>query len=152
MGSLIAFIVVALIGAILTPVFALVPDADDLPEVAWSAPFQTVRTALTVLVFWGWSPLMLGSQPSLPADAPSPSPASASTAGVPRHLAPRLRLTHDDALSNARQPRASPTRHRPRVPAHRPRERQRALAYLARLPGQDGQLVAKRGRRVGTPG
>jgi hypothetical protein len=34
--------------------------------VAWSAPFQTVRTALTVLVFWGWSPLMLGSQPSLP--------------------------------------------------------------------------------------
>ncbi|WP_086561979.1 hypothetical protein [Streptomyces africanus] len=66
MGSLIAFIVVALIGAILTPVFALAPDADDLQEVAWSAPFQTVRTALTVLVFWGWSPLMLGSQSSLP--------------------------------------------------------------------------------------
>ncbi|MFC8197283.1 hypothetical protein ACFUTV_18030 [Streptomyces sp. NPDC057298] len=65
-GSLIAFIVVALIGVALTPVFALVPDADDLQEVAWSAPFQTVRTALTVLVFWGWSPLMLGSQPSLP--------------------------------------------------------------------------------------
>lgn len=65
-GSLIAFIVVALIGAILTPVFALVPDADNLQEVAWSAPLQTVRTALTVLVFWGWSPLMLGSQPSLP--------------------------------------------------------------------------------------
>ncbi|MFD6174434.1 hypothetical protein [Streptomyces coeruleorubidus] len=66
MGSLIAFIVVALIGAILTPVFALVPNAGDLQEVAWSAPFQTVRTAPTVLVFWGWSPLMLGNQPSLP--------------------------------------------------------------------------------------
>ncbi|MDT0462876.1 hypothetical protein [Streptomyces gibsoniae] len=64
-GSLIAFIVVALIGSILTPVFTLVPDAYDLQKTAWSAPFQTVRTALTVLVFWGWSPLMLGSQPSL---------------------------------------------------------------------------------------
>ncbi|MDX3644059.1 hypothetical protein [Streptomyces sp. MB09-02B] len=66
LGSLIAFIVVALIGAILTPVFTLVPDAGDLQEVAWSAPFQTTRTALTALVFWGWSPLMLGIQPSLP--------------------------------------------------------------------------------------
>ncbi|MEV5844034.1 hypothetical protein AB0M32_18925 [Streptomyces sp. NPDC051985] len=64
-GSLIAFIVVALIGSILTPVFTLVPAAYDLQKTAWSAPFQTVRTVLTVLVFWGWSPLMLGSQPSL---------------------------------------------------------------------------------------
>ncbi|MFF7307314.1 hypothetical protein [Streptomyces sp. NPDC008137] len=65
-GSLIAFIVVALIGTVLTPVFTFVPDADGLQEVAWSAPFQTARTALAVLVFWGWSPLMLGSQPSVP--------------------------------------------------------------------------------------
>ncbi|MEU9337108.1 hypothetical protein AB0D49_28740 [Streptomyces sp. NPDC048290] len=64
-GSLIAFIVVALIGSILVPVFTRVPDADDLQKTAWSAPHQTVRTALTVLVFWGWSPLMLGSQPGL---------------------------------------------------------------------------------------
>ena len=40
-GSLIAFIAVTLIGAILTPVFTLIPGADDLQEVAWSAPFQT---------------------------------------------------------------------------------------------------------------
>lgn len=66
MGSLIAFIAMGFIGAILTFVFTLVPDADDLQEVAWSAPFQTVRTALTLLVFWGWSPLMLGSQSSVP--------------------------------------------------------------------------------------
>ncbi|MFD5909830.1 hypothetical protein ACFWHL_14055 [Streptomyces massasporeus] len=65
-GSLIAFIVVALIGVVLTAVFTLVPDADDLQEVAWSAPFQTVRTVLATLVFWGWSPLMLGMQPSVP--------------------------------------------------------------------------------------
>lgn len=65
-GSLIAFIVVALIGAVLAAVFTLVPDADDLQEAAWSAPLQTVRTALTVLVFWGWSPLMLGNQSSVP--------------------------------------------------------------------------------------
>ncbi|WP_128433804.1 hypothetical protein [Streptomyces cyaneus] len=65
LGSLIAFIVVGLIGAVMALVFSLVPDADDLQEVAWAAPFQTVRTALAVLVFWGWSPLLLGSQPSL---------------------------------------------------------------------------------------
>ncbi|WP_037683763.1 hypothetical protein [Streptomyces griseus] len=65
-GSLIAFIVVALIGAVLVAVFSLVPDADGLQEAAWSAPLQTVRTALTVLVFWGWIPLMLGTQPSVP--------------------------------------------------------------------------------------
>ncbi|MGW0866098.1 hypothetical protein [Streptomyces sp. NPDC002611] len=65
-GSLIAFIVVALIGVVLTSLFTLLPDADDLQEVAWSAPFQTVRTALATLVFWGWSPMMLGMQPSVP--------------------------------------------------------------------------------------
>ncbi|MEU2281702.1 hypothetical protein ABZ614_07030 [Streptomyces sp. NPDC013178] len=65
-GTLIAFIVVALIGAVLAGVFSLVPDADDLQEAAWSAPLQTVRTALTVLVFWGWTPLMLGTEPSVP--------------------------------------------------------------------------------------
>ncbi|QWB27355.1 MULTISPECIES: hypothetical protein [Streptomyces] len=65
-GSLIAFIVVALIGVALTSLFTLLPDADDLQEVAWSAPFQTVRTALATLVFWGWSPMMLGMQPSVP--------------------------------------------------------------------------------------
>ncbi|WP_435281596.1 hypothetical protein [Streptomyces koelreuteriae] len=65
-GSLIAFVVVALIGVVLTSLFTLLPDADDLQEVAWSAPFQTVRTALATLVFWGWSPMMLGMQPSVP--------------------------------------------------------------------------------------
>ncbi|KOG30081.1 hypothetical protein [Streptomyces resistomycificus] len=61
---LFAFILVAVVfGAVLTPVFTLVADADDLQELAWSPLAQTVRAALTAGVFLGWRPLLLGEDP-----------------------------------------------------------------------------------------
>jgi hypothetical protein len=62
--QLIAFILlVAVFGGVLTPIFTLVADADDLQELAWSPLAQTVRAALTAAVFLGWRPLLLGEQP-----------------------------------------------------------------------------------------
>ncbi|MDO0913182.1 hypothetical protein QQM39_20695 [Streptomyces sp. DT2A-34] len=65
-GSVIAFVVIGLIGAVLGLVFTLVPDADDLQELAWSAPLQTVRAVLAGALLWGWLPLLLGQTPSVP--------------------------------------------------------------------------------------
>ncbi|KUL20614.1 hypothetical protein [Streptomyces regalis] len=64
--SLIAFIVIVLFGAALGTVSTLVPEAEDLQERAWSAPFQTVRAASAAAVFWGWTPHLLGHAPSVP--------------------------------------------------------------------------------------
>ncbi|MFF0161651.1 hypothetical protein ACFYRY_29530 [Streptomyces sp. NPDC005263] len=64
-GALVAFIVLMLFGGILAPVFSLVPDADDLQEVAWSPWVQTVRAAVAAAVFLGWRPLLLGEDPHL---------------------------------------------------------------------------------------
>ncbi|GAA3774766.1 hypothetical protein ACFS5L_28670 [Streptomyces phyllanthi] len=64
-ASLMAFVVIGLFGAVLGPVFTLVNDADDLQEMAWSAPAQTVFAVLAAAVYWGWRPLLLGQQPGL---------------------------------------------------------------------------------------
>ncbi|MEU0070721.1 hypothetical protein ABZ027_14445 [Streptomyces sp. NPDC006332] len=64
-AALVAFIVLMLFGAVLAPVFSLVPDADDLQELAWSPWVQTVRAAVTAAVFLGWRPLLLGVEPHL---------------------------------------------------------------------------------------
>jgi hypothetical protein len=66
-AALFAFIVLtAVFGGVLTPLFTLVPDADDLQELAWSPLAQTVRAALAVGVFWGWHPILLGHDVSVP--------------------------------------------------------------------------------------
>lgn len=64
-ASLVAFIVIVGFGSLMAPLFAVLCDADELQRRAWSPGTQTVRAVLTVAVFWGWSPFMLGHQPSL---------------------------------------------------------------------------------------
>ncbi|WP_329338686.1 hypothetical protein OG252_24475 [Streptomyces sp. NBC_01352] len=65
-AMLFAFILLAVVfGGVLTPVFTLVADADDLQELAWSPWAQTIRAALAAAVFLGWRPLLLGEQPEL---------------------------------------------------------------------------------------
>ncbi len=65
-AMLFAFILLAVVfGGVLTPVFSLVADADDLQKLAWSPLAQTVRAALAAAVFLGWRPLLLGEEPRL---------------------------------------------------------------------------------------
>ncbi|MGW7254291.1 hypothetical protein [Streptomyces sp. NPDC054834] len=62
-ASLLAFIVIVVVfGGVLGAVFTLAPQADVLQRLAGSAPFQTVRAALAVAVFWAWSPTLLGHE------------------------------------------------------------------------------------------
>ncbi|CAL9652594.1 hypothetical protein SUDANB108_06690 [Streptomyces sp. enrichment culture] len=64
-GSLLAFVLIALVFGIVGAVFSIAPQAGALQRLAESAPLQTVRAALAVAVFWGWSPTMLGHEPGL---------------------------------------------------------------------------------------
>ncbi|KOU62184.1 hypothetical protein ADK57_25300 [Streptomyces sp. MMG1533] len=65
-AMLFAFILLAVVfGGVLTPVFTLIADADDLQELAWSPPAQTIRAALAAAVYLGWRPLLLGEQPQV---------------------------------------------------------------------------------------
>jgi hypothetical protein len=65
-GSLLAFIVITgVFGGVLGAVFTLSPQARALQRLAGSAPSQTVRAALAVAVFWGWSPTLLGQEVSV---------------------------------------------------------------------------------------
>ncbi|MBB4711471.1 hypothetical protein BJ965_001353 [Streptomyces luteogriseus] len=62
-ASLLAFLVIVVVfGGVLGVVFTLAPQADVLQRLAGSAPFQTVRAALAVAVFWAWSPTLLGHE------------------------------------------------------------------------------------------
>ena len=61
-----AFVVLAVIGgAVLTTCFTIGAHADSLRQLAWSPLAQTVRTGLTVGMFLGWRPLLLGREPTL---------------------------------------------------------------------------------------
>jgi hypothetical protein len=62
-AALLAFVLLVVVfGGVLTPVFTLVADADDLQELAWSPWAQTVRAGLAAAVFLGWRPLLLGEE------------------------------------------------------------------------------------------
>jgi hypothetical protein len=65
--ALFSFILLTVVfGGVLTPVFTFPADADSLQELAWSPLAQTVRAALAVGVFWGWRPILLGHDASVP--------------------------------------------------------------------------------------
>jgi len=64
--SLIAFVLVVVLGCVLAPVFAFTAGPGALQRLAWSPGVQTVRAALTAAVFLGWRPLLLGQEPSVP--------------------------------------------------------------------------------------
>lgn len=61
-----AFILLAVVfGAVLTPIFSLPADADDLQKLAWSAPAQTVRAGFAAAMYLGWRPILLGDDPRI---------------------------------------------------------------------------------------
>jgi hypothetical protein len=64
--SLIAFVLVMVVGCVLAPVFTFTAGSRTLQELAWSPGVQTVRALLTAVVFLGWRPLLLGDEASPP--------------------------------------------------------------------------------------
>ncbi|MEW1833110.1 hypothetical protein [Streptomyces sp. NPDC088196] len=64
--SLIAFVLVVVVGCVLAPVFTFTAGSRTLQESAWAPGVQTVRALLTAVVFLGWRPLLLGDEASPP--------------------------------------------------------------------------------------
>ena len=62
--SLVAFVLVMVIGCVLAAVFTFTAGPGALQRLAWSPGVQTVRAALTAAVFLGWRPLLLGHEAS----------------------------------------------------------------------------------------
>ncbi|MEU6373507.1 hypothetical protein [Streptomyces sp. NPDC046909] len=65
-AALFSFVLVMFVWLFLGAVFTFSPDHGEVQKLAWSAPFQTVRTALTAAMFWGWAPILLGHEPNVP--------------------------------------------------------------------------------------
>ncbi|WP_330306043.1 MULTISPECIES: hypothetical protein [unclassified Streptomyces] len=64
--ALVAFVLIMIVGCVLGAVFTFAAGLDGLRRTAWSPTVQTVRGAMTVAVFLGWRPLLLGRDASAP--------------------------------------------------------------------------------------